>query len=29
MCYKNFKEKQNEYTKVVLRPGSGARLALH
>jgi threonine dehydrogenase-like Zn-dependent dehydrogenase len=27
--YKNFKEKQNEYTKVVLRPGLGTRVAMH
>ena len=27
--YKNFKEKQNEYTKVVLKPGSGRRESLH
>src|SRR3954471_19668819 len=27
--YKGFKEKQNEYTKVVLRPGLGTRVALH
>ena len=27
--YKNFKEKQNEYTKVVLRPGLGTRVAVH
>jgi len=27
--YKNFKEKQNEYTKVVLRPDLGTRIALH
>lgn len=27
--YKNFKEKQNEYTKVVLKPGLGTRVALH
>jgi threonine dehydrogenase-like Zn-dependent dehydrogenase len=27
--YKNFKERQNEYTKVALRPGLGARVAMH
>jgi len=27
--YKNFKEKQNEYTKVVLRPNLGTRAAVH
>ena len=29
MGYKNFKEKQNEYTKVVLKPGMGGRGGLH
>ena len=29
MGYKNFKEKQNEYTKVVLRPGMNPRKPLH
>jgi threonine dehydrogenase-like Zn-dependent dehydrogenase len=27
--YKNFKEKQNEYTKVVLKPGLGEHGGLH
>jgi threonine dehydrogenase-like Zn-dependent dehydrogenase len=27
--YRNFKEKQNEFTKVVLKPGSGRRQSIH